>query len=331
MRHSGEGRPELTSSNARRGIEGSSRRRRMTAVSVIGLLVLATVGSTPALAVDGASLTIIKASSPASDAQDFDFDLTGTGVPADLDLDTDAGDASLPSQQSFSLSSSQLGAYTVTESTTAGWSLTGMACNDPTNDSSVSLATRTATIDVDAGDTIVCTFTNTKALPVEIGTIGFWRNWRNHYNETQLGALMTFVAGNNPTVYGQAGNLLDASRIDAIYAFKKAKPSAQVLLAQLTALKLNLAASALHLNEAGEICAGGTVSVAAIPGASSQFGSSTPTVAAVVAWIESRWTGTLTTRPADWSFALSKSQVSTAQSVVESINSGIGVLSTGCP
>ena len=48
-----------------------------------------------------ASLTVKKVTDPASDPQDFDFDLTGTGLQADLDLDTDAGNATLPSEQTF--------------------------------------------------------------------------------------------------------------------------------------------------------------------------------------------------------------------------------------
>ena len=63
-----------------------------------------------------ASLTVVKVTDPASDPQDFDFNLTGTGVPADLDLDTDGGDATLPSQDTFSLNAAELGAYTVIES-----------------------------------------------------------------------------------------------------------------------------------------------------------------------------------------------------------------------
>ena len=62
-----------------------------------------------------ASLKVIKVTDPASDPQDFDYDLTGTGVTADLDLDTDAGNATLPSQETFNLDAAQLGAQTVTE------------------------------------------------------------------------------------------------------------------------------------------------------------------------------------------------------------------------
>ena len=83
-------------------------------------------------------------------------------MPADLDLDTDAGDATLPSQQTFNLNAAQLGAHTVTESAVAGWSLTDLVCTGAGADSSTNLGTRTATLDIDAGENVVCTFTNTK-------------------------------------------------------------------------------------------------------------------------------------------------------------------------
>ena len=86
-----------------------------------------------------ASLTVVKVTDPASDPQDFDFDLTGSGVPADLDLDTDAGNATLPSQDSFNLNASQLGAHTVTESAPPGWALTALECTGAGGDSSTSL------------------------------------------------------------------------------------------------------------------------------------------------------------------------------------------------
>ena len=115
-----------------------------------------------------ASLTVVKETDPASDPQDFDFDLTGSGVPADLDLDTDAGDATLPSQETFNLNASQLGAKTVIESAVDGWSLTDLECTGGGADSSTNLGTRTATLDIDAGETVVCTFTNTKEATVKV-------------------------------------------------------------------------------------------------------------------------------------------------------------------
>src|SRR5215216_661021 len=115
-----------------------------------------------------ASLTVVKATDPASDPQDFDFDLTGSGVPTDLDLDTDGGDATLPAQQSFSLNASQLGAHAVKENVTPGWALTALECTGGGGDSSTSLGTRTATLEIDAGESVVCTFTNTKGASLTV-------------------------------------------------------------------------------------------------------------------------------------------------------------------
>jgi uncharacterized repeat protein (TIGR01451 family) len=52
------------------------------------------------------------------------------------------------------------GTYTVAESATAGWSLESIVCVDPTNDTTVSLLTGTATIQLGTGETITCTFRN---------------------------------------------------------------------------------------------------------------------------------------------------------------------------
>ena len=116
----------------------------------------------------GASLTVVKVTDPASDPQDFDFDLTGSGVEADPDLDTDAGSAGTPSQRTYALGVADFGAHTVTESTLPDWDLTALACTGGGADSSTDLATRKATLDIDAGETVVCTFTNTKRAEVEI-------------------------------------------------------------------------------------------------------------------------------------------------------------------
>ena len=100
------------------------------------------------------SITIVKDSVP-NDAQNFSFS-------GDLDafsLDDDS-DITLPNTQTFSGLLS--GTYTVTEGLQPGWNLTALVCNDIDAGTTVDLATRTATIDLDLNQDITCTFTNTK-------------------------------------------------------------------------------------------------------------------------------------------------------------------------
>ena len=51
-------------------------------------------------------------------------------------------------------------AYTVVENIGAAWELTGLSCVDPDSGSSTNLASATASIDLDPGETVSCTFTN---------------------------------------------------------------------------------------------------------------------------------------------------------------------------
>lgn len=60
------------------------------------------------------------------------------------------------------------GTYTITESALAHYSLTGLTCADPTNDSTTNLGTLTATVNVAAGETVICTFTNTQLATLTI-------------------------------------------------------------------------------------------------------------------------------------------------------------------
>src|SRR5207237_1369179 len=54
--------------------------------------------------------------------------------------------------------------YTSTEAAKSGWDLTSLVCNDgsSTTASSGDTSTRTATFKLDPGETVTCTFTNTK-------------------------------------------------------------------------------------------------------------------------------------------------------------------------
>lgn len=100
------------------------------------------------------TIVIVKDAVP-NDAQDFEFNRS---FGANFFLDDDS-DGTLPNTATFS--GITAGSYTVTElGPPAGWTLTGLVCNDPDNGSAVNLGTRTATIDLDAGETVTCTFTN---------------------------------------------------------------------------------------------------------------------------------------------------------------------------
>ena len=54
------------------------------------------------------------------------------------------------------------GTYTVTEVVPAGWNLTALTCTDPSGDSTIDLATGTATINLASGESVVCNYTDTK-------------------------------------------------------------------------------------------------------------------------------------------------------------------------
>ena len=52
------------------------------------------------------------------------------------------------------------GTYAITQGQLDGWALTGLQCTDPDNGTSVSTGTLAVTVDLDAGENVVCTFTN---------------------------------------------------------------------------------------------------------------------------------------------------------------------------
>ena len=107
------------------------------------------------------SITVVKDAVP-DDAQDFSF----TGGLGAFSLDDD-GDPTLPNSQLFA--NQVPGTYVITETALVGWTLTNLVINDPDGGSSLNLATRTATIDLDPGETINVRFTNT-VTPAFTGT-----------------------------------------------------------------------------------------------------------------------------------------------------------------
>jgi len=102
------------------------------------------------------------------------------------------------------------GTYSTTETVPTGWDLTGIACTDPTNNSSGSSAT--ATYNVAIGETVTCTFTNRKRAKAKViktfnggglGTNTFTFQLRSGASATQAGTIietLTASSGNNGTL-----------------------------------------------------------------------------------------------------------------------------------
>jgi uncharacterized repeat protein (TIGR01451 family) len=85
----------------------------------------------------------------------FGYTSTGGLSPASFSITTSGGTGS------YSYTSISPGSYTVTESAPpAGWDFTSLQCVDEDNGSSAS--GQTANIDLDPGETVTCTYTNTK-------------------------------------------------------------------------------------------------------------------------------------------------------------------------
>jgi hypothetical protein len=136
------------------------------------------------------SITVIKDAVP-NHAQDFSFTITGGLTPSSFSLDDDAN-PTLPNNTTFA--NLAPGQFSVTEGATAGWSLSGLTCNDTGLVGSVNMGSRTATIKLDPGENVTCTFTNSK-LPANTGakTIGFWQN------KNGQGIITSYCAGTSGT------------------------------------------------------------------------------------------------------------------------------------
>ncbi len=70
------------------------------------------------------------------------------------------------------------GSYTITEDDPGpGYTLTALACVDPSGGTSVSLFTRTASIDLAVGETVECTFTNTASASAAVTVSNLPPSW----------------------------------------------------------------------------------------------------------------------------------------------------------
>jgi hypothetical protein len=106
------------------------------------------------------SITIVLDAVP-DDPQDFDYSTTGGLSPSTFTLDDDDTvilPSTTPNTQVYM--SLLPGSYSVTETIPFLWNLNDVVCIDPDNGSTGDTGTTTATIDLDPGEAVTCTFTN---------------------------------------------------------------------------------------------------------------------------------------------------------------------------
>ena len=146
-----------------------------------------------------ATVTIVKDAVP-NDAQDFEYTTTGAGLSG-FSLDDNA-DATLSNTKVFTVSGADFGSKSITESAQAGWDLTALECSE----GDANLGTRTATLSVDPGDAITCTFTNTERGSASVektegGSSDLQRDWVFELSGDGIAPITSSTAGGNPILF----------------------------------------------------------------------------------------------------------------------------------
>jgi len=166
--------------------------------------------------VNGAALTngtvkIIKDANPNS-SQDFRFTMSNVS-PGSFFLDDDS-DVTLSNTKTLVVEN---GNYIVTEDQAAGWHLTRITCTESNGipNSTTDVATRTATIGVEIGETVTCLFTNSLITPAETVISGriLTLNGRGIKQ-----ANVTVVDLNTNTIFSVSSNTFGYYRVPGIRA-----------------------------------------------------------------------------------------------------------------
>jgi plastocyanin len=111
-----------------------------------------------------ASVKVVQDAVPSPGPTSFDFTATGLS-PSSFTLDEDPG-ADHPASRTFSEISS-FGAKTIEQDAADGWDVSAIDCTGD-DDSSIDLGARRATLDVEPGESVVCTFQTTGRGTIEI-------------------------------------------------------------------------------------------------------------------------------------------------------------------
>lgn len=103
------------------------------------------------------TIVVVKDADPnAADDFSFTLDTVGHATSVAFDLDDDA-DGALANSRSFV---KPAGSYVAAEAVASGWDLADLTCVDPDSGTATDLGAGEATIDLDSGETVTCTFLN---------------------------------------------------------------------------------------------------------------------------------------------------------------------------
>jgi len=80
------------------------------------------------------------------------------------------------------------GTYAVTEQVPSNWTLIGLSCVDPSQDSSVNLAAASASVNLAAGEAVTCTFEDTSLSALTISVVSTGGTARFDFTSSNLGA-----------------------------------------------------------------------------------------------------------------------------------------------
>ena len=139
------------------------------------------------------SIVVVLDAQP-NDAQDFAYTTTGSGL-SNFSLDDDA-DGTLANTRTFA--NLAAGSYSVAQGAVTGWSLSNLVCSDP--DGGSGTAGATATLDLDPGETITCTYSNAR-LP----RLTLTKTVTNDNGGTALDTAWTLSATGPSTISGSEG------------------------------------------------------------------------------------------------------------------------------
>ena len=112
--------------------------------------------------------------------------------------------------QSITVGNLVPGTYHSTENVPSGWQLTSLSCND--SDSTGNLGTATATFQLQAGETVTCTFTDTSTEQIgrEGLTPGYWKQSQHFFAWAVYSRGDTFDSVFGVTVFPASETLLQA-------------------------------------------------------------------------------------------------------------------------